>query len=121
MPRRRAGFQNLTRHINIVILALRMSPADAFHDGSSCVERRITGIRVRLQDTSELGQVLLRMHTFTIRRIAIPHSWRIRVGDRVIIAHIGPQPGSVASFLSESIPLDSSVEREVVEGYDDRL
>src|ERR1700690_3741242 len=77
--------------MNVVELAPYVRPAGCLLD-LLAVELIEASIGIRLQHTSEVGQMRSRPLTFAIGAVAEEHGRRIDTSRRPIIAHIRPEP-----------------------------
>lgn len=62
--------------MHIVDLAAGMSPAGSFRYLSIAVQFVEPGVRIRLQNTAEAGEMALRVDTFSVRVVSEPHCRR---------------------------------------------
>jgi hypothetical protein len=76
--------------------------ACGFHDPAAFVEMMEPSIRIGLQDTGKMAQMLLRMFSLAIFRVGEPHGRRHITARRSIVAHIGPQPRSLGLLCEAS-------------------
>src|SRR5579864_878950 len=88
--------------VDVVKLPPHMRPAGSFLNLALLIELLETSIGVGLQDAMEATQVLLRMFSTAIRRVAEPYRGCRLISRRSIIPNVGPEASCFGLALTRS-------------------